>query len=374
MVVLLFAALPFSYCTDSKSAKKFKKIGVNNPININVKLDSISINIENNSGKYFVKIINSKIHFVDRLFGKIKVYDEKSGLIRNYLGKREYPQIGEIYTVSFFDDFYYVTDNLLLYKFDSKFNLLENSRIKFKPNILNFDADNPNPEQIMFYQLNYNAMKSFEGFENSLIIPVEMELPKLNAFNTNNYYKIAFNFALLDTSTFKVKKLFNNWSDPYVVGNNFPFLTRNSYVIANNKIFINHEADSLIYILDNNLEPLYKFGYKPKIFNDKYRKTNKLAEAFDPSLSPAFRKEFGFFKEIVVNKEIVLRSFNTGKTFNKKGKNFGIQIYKNFELVKEIMFEKELEIIGFIDDELYLYDSMILQSENLKIYTLNIQL
>lgn len=371
--MLLIAALLFSYCGNSiQYENDFKKVGAKATNIFKYKIDSVQINIKNNSGDYFIKIIDSNIFVVDKIFGLIKVYDKNGVFLYKMLGKKEFPQLGELYSFSFYKGFYYISDNTQFYKFDNKFNLVKNGYIKFKPNILDFDSDKPNPNQIMFYQLNYNAMNGFNGINGTLIIPIEMELPVLNAFNNNDYYKKVYNFALIDTSEFKVKRLFNNWSNPYIQSKNYPFLTNNSYYISNNKVFINHEADSLIYVLDEKLQPLYKFGFKPKGLNNKYRPTKRLSEAFDPTLYSSFRKKYGYHKNIIVNDDVILRTYNFGGMNYTSKEVSGIQVYINYNLIKEITFSNEINLIGVINSQYYFHNTDIDDSSQLKIYKLKI--
>jgi len=257
-----------------------------------------------------------------------------------------------------------------LYKFDRNFNLLESSRINFDPNILDIDTEDPNPEQIMFYQLNYGAMNSYQGFNNKLIIPIEMELPNLNAFNTNKYYKIAYNFALLNTTSFKVEKNFNNWPPSYTRNKNYPFLTSNSYYLSDKKIYLNHEADTSVYLVDTELKKLLKFGFKPGNFKNDYKESSKLSDAFDSELPLKFKNEYGYFKQIITNDDkVAVRLFKTG---NNNSNHLGLQVYKEYNLVNEFILEKDLEVIGYIAPYFLFYKNNSTSDDKLTIYRLKI--
>ncbi|WP_395627033.1 hypothetical protein [Daejeonella sp.] len=317
-----------------------------------------------------MKEIDSKIYFIDKLFAIIKVYNSEGILENTFLGKKNFPQMGELYSISYLQNYFYITDNIFIYKFDRKFNLLESSRIHFKPNILDIDTENPNPEQIMFYQLNYGAMKSYQGFNNKLIIPIEMELPNLNAFNTNKYYKIAYNFALLNITSFKVEKLFNNWPSSYTENKNYPFLTSNSYYLNNKEIYINHEADTSVYLVDTALNTLFKFGFKPEKFKNDYKETTKLSDAFDSELPLKFKNEYGYFKQLITTDDkLAVRFFKTGKN---NSNHLGVQVYKEFNLVNEFILEKDLEVIGYIAPYFLFYKNNTSYEDKLTIFRLKI--
>lgn len=223
----------------------------------------------------------------------------------------------------------------------------------------------------MFYELNYNSMNGFEGYDNYLIIPVEMEMPNLNAFNNNNYYRDVFNLALLDINSFKVKKLFGNWSKIYKSNRNYPFLTNNSYSFKKDgNIIINYEADTLLYEIDSNLKPVKQFGFKPLNFNNKYKSTVKLSDAFNENLAKDFKNRFGFFGEVLSNKSDVLRTFYTGVYNSKKDSNYGVQIYRNYNLVSEIYLPKKLKLLGYISPFYYFYDEEFAKESNIFIYKL----
>lgn len=369
-MLILISTLLLTFCKEKEVNKYAKHIGKKVIIRENIVLDSVSLNININSNSYFVKEIDTKIFFIDKLFGFVKVFNSEGILENTFLGKKKFPQIGELYSISYLENHYYITDNMLIYKFDRKFNLLESSRINFKPNILDIETEDPNPNQIMFYQLNYGAMKSYQGFNNKLIIPIEMELPNLNAFNTNKYYKIAYNFALLNTTTFKVEKLFNNWPPSYTRNKNYPFLTSNSYHLNDKDIYINHEADTSVYLVDTALNTLFKFGFKPKNFRNDYKETTKLSEAFDSDLPVKFKNMYGYFKQLITtDKKVVVRFFQTG---NNNSNNLGVQVYKEFNLVNEFLLDKDLEVIGYIAPYFLFYKNNATSDENLTIYKLKI--
>ncbi len=367
-MLIFFSALFLTSCKENKVEEGFRLIGKKFISKESIKLDSITLDVGVNSNSFFLKEINKKIYFIDRLFGLIKVFDSAGHLENTFLGKRKFPQLGELYTISFLDNCFFVTDNIFVYKLDKNFKFLESSRIKFKPNILNFDSDNPDPNQIMFYELNYGAMKSFEGFKNYLIIPIEMELPKLNAFNTNKYYKIAYNFGLLNCKTFKVEQVFNNWPASYTKNKNYPFLTSNSYDLNRNQIYINQEADTSIYVYNTELKPLFKFGFKPENINDKYKETKKLSEAFDPLLPKKFKNKFGYFKQVIVTDDVIVRFFKSGNAGSNN--KLGLQVYKKFNLINEFMLNKNVEILGYISPYFLFYSKI--NNSKLIIYKLKI--
>ena len=339
--------------------------------NVQIKIDTSFLDLKSSSDVYFIKILNGKIHVIDKLYGTIKVFNKNGKYLDTYLGKKMYPYLNEIFSLSYYNNSYYLVDNYLIYKFNSNFILQDSSNIKFKPNILSFDTENPNPNQVMFYQLNFEAMNNYVGLDDKLIIPVEMELPKLNAYNTNAYYKKAFNFALLDTNSFKVKKLFSNWSNPYQHGKNYPFLTSASYSINKGLIFKNYEADTLIYVMDESLTPKFKFGVCPKNMNRDYRPTKRLAEAFDATALEKYQKEFGYFKSIIAIDSYTFRLYSTGN-LGKNNRFNGLQIYHNYQLVAEKQFNDELEIIGYLKPFYYFLSKSKSSSSRVRLYKISI--
>ncbi|OAQ38218.1 hypothetical protein A5893_15590 [Pedobacter psychrophilus] len=367
VVISLLISLLFLSCNSSVNNNEFKYINSENLLGNQIKIDSFNLKLNITSFKTFTKIINKKITVIDQIFGTVKFFDLNGNVIATYLGKKKAPYIKEIFSFTNFKNNYYIVDNSLIYTYDNNFQLLDSSHIKFKPNILSFDSENPNPNQVMFYQLNYGAMQQYDGLNDFLIIPVEMELPKLNAFNNNEYYKKAYNLGMLSLDNYKVKKVFNNWSSIYGEGKNYPYLTSLTYSINRNRIVINYPADTLIYTLDKQFLPHLKFGICPKGYKTNYRVTKRLSEAFDANAEKRFKNEFNHFNDILTIDDFVCRTYTLIESGSKK-KITGLQIYKNHNLTDEFKFAGEVKIIGALDSCLYFSSKIIEGEPNLKIF------
>lgn len=159
----------------------------------------------------------------------------------------------------------------------------------------------------------------------------------------------------LNLETMEVEDVFGHFPDIYK-SSPMPHLEFFQYVIHDDKIYINHTVDSLIYVYQYPDTPLYTFGYECKDIDRDYTVTKRID---NPS----------FFK-----KDLEHVGFNTGllfipelnvfcRTYIKSASNgeAGMQIYKECDLIADIDVPAFFKLLGYRDG--YFYGSSFIQIE-----------
>lgn len=151
----------------------------------------------------------------------------------------------------------------------------------------------------------------------------------------------------LNLKTMEVEDVFGNFPDIYE-SSPMPHLEFFQYVIQDDKLYMNHTVDSLIYVYQYPDTPLYAFGYECNGIDRDYTVTRKIDN------SAFFKKDLGhvgfntglqFIPDLNVFCRTYIKSASTGES--------GMQIYKDCDLIADIDVPAFFKLLGYCNGCFY---------------------
>lgn len=351
--VLVLGCLNYMACNDAIFVDEYLNIrhdGQNNVEVTKVTLDTILIDASSTSleGEWHLK--DNKLYFIDQALVGVKVFDLEGQYIAEYIEKGRGPNeiLQPILAGSFSDggDFVGIDQGWMISLFDGSFKK-EKSCILFG----DIDGDkkvwdnllqNPDPDEFRMYEFFISA-RSVRFLNDQIIIPVITEHVDYNGFyknaNTQDFWLKSYNFLTIDIQNRKTGKLFGHYP-PIFRERNIPTFSLLSFDTGNGHIYCSYGADSLIYVRDNNGRLINSMGYAASSIRGEYPET----ETFEDYSSNhrKHQKEYGYYKRIKIANDHLFRSYKKdGDT------GYGLQIYKNNDLIGDISFSEDIYIIGY---------------------------
>ena len=372
---LLLASLIFS-CGD-KSSKKYFAIPKNNAKDIQYEaLEFDTIRLKNIETSYvgFIKIKTDTIYFVDKKFKWVFVFD-KNGIFSNrFLGEGGGPKeinTGEIVGYESLErGHFFVGPGNDCHIFNQNFErekeyVMEKANKKQKnEGIKNISAD-----MDFIYTLSYPKLKlkNHKGF---IYFNVYSEHPEFNFFKTpEDYFKQSRIIAKMDLETGKIESMLGRYSPVYSNYKNLRQFSLISFDITEKgDFYVCQEADSLIYVYDNNYTSTGAFGYKGKDMDLNYKTITSGAEFKE--LYKDEREKRGYYDwiEYINEMDLVFRSYKKGG----KSKKDGLQIYKNQILIADVNVPKNFRVEGYVAP--YFYSHAFIDEEKESIHVLKFKL
>lgn len=311
-------------------------------------LDCDSIIMENihSSGFGNFECGGGKILYLDKTFKFIFSFDHKGNKTGRYNGLGQGPnEFLQSNSLIYNKKTNVVLGNLeTYYLLDSSFNITKKGIIEWGGNAdLKEIKDSPKPSMSEIYEIiEYDNFPCLFN-DSLLLVPVNTEHFKYNGFISSDYYKDSHIFALLDLKKGNIESLQGKRSPEYLKYKYLPNFDFFHFDCSNDKIYINYEIDSVIYVLDKKFKPVSKFGYAGTDMNCNYKPTNGYDVAENRFLTD--REIFGYYSYLKFIKEtkVLFRTYTKGE----RSKD-GMQIYDyTYNLVGNVEVPKGFRVIGY---------------------------
>lgn len=330
-------------------------------------IDTLYLETANFSYDGFLQIYSEYLSLIDKRFGLIINFDTTGKLVSRNLGQGRGP--GEIdvgylegHTMLKNGDHLFIGSSVDVHVLNRDWKYSKRFLIDWHQSVPSVENNpNPDPGDYSIYTLDYQNFKIVTDSRNNAYLPVYSEHPYFNGMLNDAYYKEGRILLKLDLSTGEVVGLIGRRSPEYLKYKYLPHHATFYFDIDNeDKFYISHEIDSLIYVYDRNFKLLYTFGFKGKEMNTNYTEL----ESFDIK---KFRKLYfedrpgkGFYKDVkVINEpaDLLFRSYSKGSHKNYDG----LQIYLRNTLIGDVNVPKGFKVVGFINP--YFYSDVILNED-----------
>ena len=331
--------------------------------------DTIVANGEATSldGKWLMK--DNRLVFIDKQLAGIRLFS----LDGAYLGRHINRGRGPNEVLSPFHDADYVNDDSFvaigqgwfLYLFDSLFTMKREPYSFYKSieQSMSMDAKNhllkhPDPKDEQMYEFNYAQCKQIKYIDNKLLMSIVTEHISYNGYFTNarskEFYRDSYLYLFLNFDNWSMGKMFGHYP-PVYYKKNIPAFSKYNIDIFDNKIFTAFEADSLIYVRDNNGVLMYSLGFRAPCISNGYPETRTIEE--HDAFVRMRKKEFGHYSDIKIVNGYLFRSYQ-----KRDHLGYGLQIYLEDNLIGDITLTESLKIIGGYDG--YFYGELPVDLEN----------
>jgi hypothetical protein len=322
-------------------------------------LDTIIIEHPDGIGKSFLSVINEELYLFDVLRVQVNRIKEDFTLGEAVLKRGDGPD--EIQSFESFcsnGEQHLFLSGWTYYVYDDNWEIQNKGVLEFYTyKDLADMANSPRADMVSVYELKYYEQRHFlRG--NELWIQIESSNPKFNFVMHPEYYEDARIAGVVDLNDGKVKRILGRKSPSY---RNYSFIPHHDQhywdFSGDGKIFISFEPDSLIYICDENLQPIFAFGAAGQQMRQDYQQIN----TYDDYESMWFlsRTSKGYYKHLNVFDEgkLLFRSYNQGMDA-REARAYGsnpkrLQIFKDYQLVADVPVPGYFKIIGKIGDYYY---------------------
>lgn len=207
---------------------------------------------------------------------------------------------------------------------------------------------NPHPEQMAIYEYNFYVNKICR-YGQQLFVPVVIEHQRFNGYEINSdakkFWKTSHIFVLIDLETQQTQKLFGTYSPAYQA-KNIPNFSGYDFDIKGKNLYYAFAADTLIYIRD--LDGVLKgtMGFSSPGISSSFPETKTVDEA--ESQREEQLKKYGYYTTLTMAGDYLFRGYK-----KEEDKGYGLQIYKNADLVGDIHTTEEMNILGYQDGFYY---------------------
>lgn len=340
-------------------------------------LDTLFISPTQSSqlGSFFIH--DKNLYYVDQLFGVIEQFDENGNQIRRCLqvmnGPEELMSITEVIP---YPSGFIVRNDWQFYFYDKDWNYQRKFMMDTDDGVPFDDlVNNPKSTYTAMYELqNYDQNTTY--FDGQLLVKLDVEHPKFNAFSTRPYYKEASIFGLIDINTGKLKLIDQARPDSYDAYSFIPFHIFFDYHIGEREIIITFESDPLIYKYDLNFKLQDSFGETGKEMLTSYPQTDRIEAAFDNSLFSDSRNKDGFYKNIFADSDFIFRTYRQGtkgESYSELNNPLRLQIYSQKQLVQDIALPNRFKILGKIGNTYFADGYFNEQEEKQGLFTIKME-
>ena len=326
-------------------------------------------------GSFFIN--DKNLYYVDQLFGIIEQFDENGNQIRRCLqvmnGPEELMSITEVIP---YPSGFIVRSDWQFYFYDKDWNYQRKFMMDTDDGVPFDDlVNNPKPSYTAIYELqNYDQKTTY--FDGQLLVKLDVEHPKFNAFSTRAYYKEASIFGLININTGKLKLIDLARPDSYDAYSFIPFHIFFDHHIGEREIFTTFESDPLIYKFDFNFKLQDSFGDTGQEMLTSYPQTDRIEAAFDNSLFSDSRNKDGFYKNIFVDKDFIFRTYRQGtkgESYSELNNPLRLQFYSQKQLVQDIALPNRFKILGKIEDTYFADGYFNEQEEKQGLFTIKME-
>ena len=360
-----------------KTEDSFKiALTVNKPNIFQIKLDTIIVKHPNTSFQGFFDLDTTKKNFLffDELFSTVSYFNYNGIHINTNLSKGEGPkQVKGIQHYLKNKNENFILNGWSIYTFNDNWEKLKTSTLKWETKKSNKELEqNPLPDEKGIYEVKY-FNNDWSLNTDNIIFNIESAHPKYNGYfktTAREYFKTAKIWAVANTKSGEIKTINGRYPSVYAKKSNIPNFSNWYFDFYNDSIYVNFEADSLIYVYDKGFLPSKAFGLSGKIKNDNYRKT----ETYDDAMQgfQTDRRKYGYYYSLKCfpEKSLVFRCYKVGTSQDTENININnpddenpmrMQIYQNEVLVGDVSVPNRFKIIG--TDGTYFYADGFIDEE-----------
>ncbi len=318
-----------------------------------IRIDASSTSLE---GQWLMN--GNKLVFLDKFLVGVKEFDLDGNFLGRYINKGNGPnEVLSPFFVSAYDE----SDNLVtmdggwaIQVFDPSYKSLNKpyrllSDIEYKGRDWQNLLTKPDPEEVQMYEYNFYS-KRIKSSKNKLIIPVITEHIRYNGYetgsNARDFWAESYIYMTVDMNKWTTGKVFGHYPPVYQT-KNIPVFSDHSFDIYQDKIYASFAADSLIYVRDMTGKLLYSIGYASDSIKGDYPQTKTFDE--HELLKTKHLATYGHYGKLSIIGEYIFREY---KNDGKSGQ-YGIQIYRNDEMIGDVALDAPVEIIGKYGDYFY---------------------
>ena len=247
--------------------------------------------------------------------------------------------------------------------FDTKYHRRERYRLFSEISFKDADWDhllhNPDPEVNYMYEFNYDISAGIQCIESNLLIPVITEHVEYNGYsinrNTKKFWKDSYIFAFIRLDSMLFQKKFGHYL-PVYQSQNIPVFARYSFDCYDGKIFTSFSADSLIYVRDSKGALTHAIGFQAPGMSKEYPPTKSYDDY--ALFTRTQLKICGYYTDLKVINGYVFRSYR-----REKESGYGMQIYRDNDLIGDVLMGAPLKIIGAYNGYFYAVLPVDLENE-----------
>lgn len=322
-----------------------------------LKADTIVIDASETSleGKWILH--NDKLFFADYNLVGTREYDLDGNFIKRHITSGRGPNewVSPFVSVSFdnMGNLITIDRNWIFNLFDSSDNKVIRpypflSDMKFTNGDWSELLNKPDVNKIQMYQFNLDS-RAMKFLNDKLVIPIVTEHVRYNGYdissNAKKFWRDSYNFIFIDVKNRKTEYLFGHYPRIYSI-RNIPSFSSYSFDVSDDQLICSFAADSLIYVRNKTGELIYSFGYDSGDIDYAYPETvnfNDFSESFKEH-----KKTYAHYLDIKVVGSYCFRGYKL-----KDDTGYGLQIYRNNNLVGLIKMEDKLSILGYANEVFY---------------------
>lgn len=330
-----------------------------------IKTDTIILEMVPTSYEIESSIFNDRIFLVDKYFTTLYEYTPSGEFVKKYLGKgraKNETTIGRIATHTFTDDNLFMLNMSGAHYFYDKDFLFEDLFV------ITYDRDFDESkiyETPSAYTHCYGNIVC-RSYKNSIFFNAELLHLKTNIISTTEQHlKRNANILEVDAKTQGFGRLLAvGYPKSYSQDTESKVLFSSVNFDVDNKgtFYVTYEADSLIYVYNDDFEIRHCYGFAGQDMDLNYKRINAIKEIKKNNKAERAAKGYYNWIEYVDDQKTLFRSYQKGGVCNYDG----LQIYRDGVLIGDVDVPKGLKVMGFIEP--YYYSYIIPDEESERIY------
>lgn len=312
--------------------------------------DTIRIDASSTSmaGQWIIS--NDTFYFADAFLEGVSTFDLKGDYGNKHIEKGRGPNeaLSPFVAITHSSDRELVGIDMSwnLYRFDSIYHRKDRlyrllSEDKYDQSDWNKLVRKPNPEINQMYEFNTRT-KKIKIVNNKVLVPILTEHIHYNGYNLKDHAKDfwaeTYTFQFFDIKEGKTLQKFGHYPSIYY-RKNIPVFSNYNFDLNGDQIYSTFMADTLIYVRNLDGKLLFSFGCSSGLNPEKLPETKTFDEherARDSQLA-----QYGYYTDLLATDDYVLRGYK------QEGMDkYGMQIYKDFNLVGDVSMDKAFRFIG----------------------------
>ena len=323
-----------------------------------IKLDSIGSSYSGG-----LSIRNDSLYFTDEMFCWVFVFNKEGKLQSRHLGQGRGPNevpTGQIvaYTAVPGGGYFIIGGSWDCYHFDENWYRINDFMIGWQIKHSKSEMlKNPLPDEHMLYSISYHSIIKIRATKTHIYFPIYSQHPTFNAVSTA-YIKHGRIIAKMNMNNGKVEKIMGRHSPEYL---KYRFLLFDFFsfdISEDNRFFVCHPTDSLIYIYNMDFKIQGAFGYGGRDMDKKYIEVQTLEQCSRFFELEMEKRGYYSWLEYIDEKDLLFRSYAKGSHSDTDG----LQIYKGTTMIADIDVPKRLYVKGYFAP--YFYSDAIIDENN----------
>lgn len=333
--------------------------------------DTIRIDASSTSMDGQWSVSNDTFYFADAYLAGVSTFDLYGNFADKHIEKGRGPNeiLSPFLAITFSPDreLTGIDMSWYLYRFDTLYHRKDQlyrlySEVKYDESDWNNLLRKPDPEINQMYEFN-TSTKKLKIIGDKVLIPILSEHIHFNGYNlkdrAKDFWAESYTFQLFDIKQGKALQKIGHYP-PIYFQKNIPVFSGYNFDLYKDKIYSTFMADSLIYVRNLEGKLLYSFGYSSGLNPEKLPETETFEE--HEKVRNDHLARYGYYTDLLVTDDYVLRGYK------KEGKGkYGIQIYKDHNLVGDIPMNTAFRFIGKNGNFYYLLLDIDLDNEYFEI-------